>query len=138
MRRIVTVTLIIIVGIVVGTISWKLTPLNWKLGRNTHYMIRIAQAEDLRQKGDMLNAEAELYSAIRLLPTRYEAYLNLGDILLEKGNTNAALDNYNLALRYCGSSPTNVLPHELQERERNLIVERISELSTPTNAVAVP
>ena len=44
------------------------------------------------------------------------------------GETNAALSNYMMGIKYCGTSPTNFVPMEAQIRERDWLVERLQRL----------
>ena len=92
------------------------------------YLVMVGQAGEMREQGDFVGAARLLRWAIKSSPMQYGAYLSLGDTLLKSGDTNAALSNYELALMYCGKSPTNALSSDAQRGERLLIEERIANL----------
>ena len=130
--RLIRLVLWVVVGVIIGTVlgelSWRLVPVQWKMDPNTLYTLKVDAADNMRQQGNFKGAEATLKSAIQLDPRRYEAYLDLGNLLLSKGQTNAALENYNAASLYCGRSPTNILSRDDQERERARISQKIEDI----------
>jgi hypothetical protein len=130
--RIVRLALWIVIGLIIGLFLgekfWRFTPVSWKMNANTLYLLKIGSANEMRQRGDSHGAEAALKSAIQLAPNRYEAYLDLGNLLLSDGETNRAIDNYKLASIYCGRSPTNLLSLDDQIRERAIIAQKIEGL----------
>jgi len=97
-----------------------------KVGSKMSY--RYVHAVTLNRNGDMEGAIVELRMAIKEAPERYEAYHQLADILLQRGDTNGAISNYELALRYCGNGPTNLIPLKAQHAERVRIEEKIRQL----------
>lgn len=94
----------------------------------TSYLLLLGKAEDLRHDARLIEAESALKSAIQLEANRYEAYNDLGNLLLSRGETNAALTNFDKALLYCGKSPTNLLSLQAQKNERALIEGKIQKL----------
>lgn len=109
-------------------IWWHRTPLLVRVNPDMYYLLMVGQAGEMRDKGDLKDAEETLKRAIARFPTWYNAYLSLGDTLLKAGDTNGALSNYRLALEYCGRTPTNYAPIEAQARERGMIENRIQHL----------
>lgn len=116
------------VGIIAGRLLWELMPVKGVIDADTTYTLVIGKAEELRQKNNTAQAESVLKYAISLNPNRYEGYLDLGDLLLSRSETNAALTNYDAALLYCGHSPTNLLSIEDQVKERGLIIKKIHKI----------
>ncbi len=94
------------------------------------YTVRLLEAHGLERQGDDEGAVTALNAAIGEDSERFEAYLSLADIRLRRGDTNEAILNYELALRYCGSSPTNVIPLTAQVRERVRIADKLRQLKS--------
>jgi tetratricopeptide (TPR) repeat protein len=117
--------LVALCGYFLGDVAWRMTPAGWKLSADTRYLFHLGSAEDMRGRRDFHDAEATLKEAIQLCPNRYEAYYDLGNVLLSEGRTNAAMDNYKTALLYCGDGPTNLISHDEQLRQRAIISQRI-------------
>ena len=111
-----------------GEIAWRMTPISWKMNANIRYELQLGTASDMRNNGNSTGAEAALKSAIRLNPKRYEAYYDLGNLLLAERMTNAAMENYTLALSYCGESPTDVLSVADQKIEREILSQKMEGL----------
>ncbi len=111
-------------GILIGAAWWHFTRLR-PADPDSRYLLMFFRAKDLEAAGDVSGTEAVLRSAIRECPNRYEAYLALGDLVIKRGETNAAISNYTAALAYCGASPTNIVTmHLVRWRYRlNLHVE---------------
>jgi|SRR6266542_3871586 len=114
-------------GILIGEAWWYFTRLR-PADPDLRYLLMFFSAKDLEAAGDVSGAEAALRSAIHECPNRYEAYLALGDLVIKRGETNAAISNYTVALAHCGASPTNIVTIEAQRVERTLISNRIQRL----------
>lgn len=128
LNAVLKITLAVVVGVLLGTALWCLTPKDKLLDQDMLYFIALGTAFEKRNSGDLQGAEETLKTAIAKWPRRYEAHMYLGNLLLERGDTNGALSNYMMAVRYCGMSPTNFVPMEVQLRERARISERIRKL----------
>jgi tetratricopeptide (TPR) repeat protein len=53
----------------------------------------------LKREGKAVEAEAQWKEALRLDPTLVAAHVNMGDLLKEKGNLKAAIDEYTFAIK---------------------------------------
>lgn len=95
---------------------------------DNQYTVEFFKAKQLQESGDVNSAKTVLQSLIQESPNRYESYLALGDILLKQGDVNGARSNFEAALLYCGNGPTNLVPHEVQSKERLLISNRIESI----------
>jgi len=125
--RIVLLSLVLC-GLVIADWWMHSTPMLRRIDPELYYLIKVGEAGQLRDHGDLIAATRALKSAAREFPTYYQAYFSLGNVLLEAGNTNAALSNYIEALNFCGKCPTNLTPINAQLAERHLIAERIRGL----------
>ena len=108
-------------GFTLGELWWRLSPTKSKIDRSTLYILRFGEAIEMRKKGDTNAAEALICGAIQEYPDRYEGYVLLADIRLQRGETNRAIASYEAALKYAGSSPTNLVQLTFQQQERSRI-----------------
>lgn len=130
-KRVLLVTLFAaaaVIGLLLSEVCWRLMPDRWKIDRKILYSQEIGSANDMWRRGDLGAAKHTFKSAIQTDPERYEAYLDFGNLLASEGDTNGALDNYSLALKYCGNTPTNLLSEDEQTRERLRIARKIKSL----------
>ncbi len=128
LNAVLKVTLAVVVGLLLGKALWCLVPKEKLLDQDLLYLVALGTAFEKQKAGDLQGAKETLKAAIAKWPRRYEAYMYLGNILLELGETNAALSNYMMAIKYCGTSPTNFVPMEVQIRERERLIERLKKL----------
>ena len=127
-RKLLLLLLCIVAGIILADWFWAWTPIKWKVDLDTRYLLAYGRGVELTDKGDYDGAQAAFLAAITLSTNRYEAHLTLGNLLLSRGETNAALACFDMALLFCGDGPTNLVPRELQVRERLRIAEKIQKL----------
>ncbi len=73
-----------------------------------HYSLAVLRLSSL-SPADRLSVMAELRTAIRLRPDFVEAHAQLGNILLQQGDTDGALDEFRLAARLAPHLPENHL-----------------------------
>jgi len=128
LKAVLKVTVAVVVGLLLGKALWCLVPKEKLLDQNLLYLVALGTAFEKQKAGDLQGAKGALEAAIAKWPRRYEAYMYLGNILLVLGETNAALSNYMMGIKYCGTSPTNFVPMEVQIRERDRLVERLQRL----------
>ena len=114
-------------GILIGEAWWHFTRLR-PPDPDSRYLLMFLRAKDLEAAGNVSGAETILRFAISECPNRYEAYLALGDLVIKRGETDAAISNYSAALSYCGASPTNIVTIDAQRAELTLISNRIHSL----------
>lgn len=127
-KKAVWFSLAIVLGIGLGKICWRFTPIDWKVDKDTRYFLAIGEAIEKQKRGEIEQSKAILMSAIRLRTNYYDAYLLMGELLLTSGMTNEAVRYYEAALSRCGSTPTNFLPASTQGCERERIIRKIGTL----------
>jgi tetratricopeptide (TPR) repeat protein len=94
----------------------------------SNYELKFLEGVLFERQGKYGDAIDTLKAAIEIDPNRFEAYFYLADLELRQGKTNSAILNYELALKYCGASPTNLIPSAMQERETANISAKIRQL----------
>lgn len=128
LKAVLKVTMAVMVGLLLGKAVWFFVPKETLLDEHLLYLVALGTAFEKQKAGDRQGAKAALEAAIANWPRRYEAYMYLGNILRELGETNAAVSNYMMAIKYCGTSPTNIIPMEVQRRERERLIQRLQGL----------
>jgi tetratricopeptide (TPR) repeat protein len=118
----------ILFGLFLGQLLWYVVPFEHKTDKALFYMVTYGKALESRKCGDYHGSRQLLEKLINKYPENYEAYRLLGDIELDRGNTEEALRLYETALFLCGAGPTNLTPYEAQQREKSTIADKISIL----------
>lgn len=119
----------IAVGVFLSEMWWHYTPAQKRMDSDVYYLLLIGKAVEHKENNDFGAAEAALDRAINLHPDRYEAYLQLGCVSEQRGNSRQALSNYLSALAICGHAPTNLISIELQWVERERILNKVRRLT---------
>ena len=109
-----------------GDFSNAIPPLTRALSLTNDYSAQVSRAFVLLRAGQLDAAEADYQELLRLFPAAYNAYPFLGDIALQKGNTNAAVRYY------------QQLPFQGHERCRRVEVGgRAAEVPGPSAALTL-